>query len=167
MAKMTLRDRENGKVITIITDATYIHDMPCMGNDGMMYNLHKIWNNEKHFHSDRIVLIDEEQGFFLSTYRGVNGEHLAMEDFQKNIFDLSKTTDDYILLNGVFKGALNTKNKEIKKLIENNANFNYAYILVFNRPEDFIESRTSWEDLEEYVCSLVYLINDILDIVKE
>jgi hypothetical protein len=132
-----------------------------------MYNLHKIWNNEKHFHTDRIVLIDEEQGFFLSTHRGVNDEHLAMEDFQKNIFDLSKTTDDYILLNGVFKGALNTKNKEIRKLIETNVNFNCAYSLVFNRPEDFIESRTSWEDLEEYVCSLVYLINDILDIVKE
>ena len=164
---MTLRDRENGKVITIITDATYIHDLPCFGNDGMMYNIHKIWNNEKHFHTDRIVLIDEELGFFLSTYRDVNGEHLAMEDFQKNIFDLSKTTDDYILLNGVFKGTLNTKNKEIRKLIENNADFNCAYSLVFNRPEDFIESRTSWEDLEEYVYNLVYLINDILDIVKE
>ena len=141
--------------------------MPCIGDDGMMYNLHKIWNNEKHFHTDKIVLIDEEQGFFLSTHRNVNDEHLSVENFQKNIFDLSKTTNDYVLLNSVFKDVLNTKNKEIKKLIENNEYFNCAYSLVYHRPEDLIESRTSWEDLEEYVCCLVYLIDDILDIVKE
>ena len=103
MAKITLTDRENGKVITIITDSTYIHDMPCIGDDGMMYNLHKIWNNEKHFHTDKIVLIDEEQGFFLSTHRNVNDEHLSVENFQKNLFDLSKTIDDYVLLNGMSK----------------------------------------------------------------
>lgn len=164
--KLTLKDRMNGMVLTIITDATYVHDLPCLGEDGMMYNLHKIWGNDKHFHTDRIVLIDEEQKFFLSEYININDEHMAMEDFQKNIFDLSNTTDDYILLNGVFKDALITKSNEIKKLIEDNENFNCAYSLVFNRPEDLVESRTSWEDLEEYMSSLVYLINDIYDIVK-
>lgn len=167
MAKITLTDRENGKVITIITDAAYIHDLPCIGDDGMLYNIHKIWNDEKHFHTDNIVLIDEKQGFFLSINRGIDDEHLSVENFQKYFFDLSKSTNDYVLLNDVFKDIFNTKNEKIIKLIENNENFNCAHSLVFNRPEDLIESRTSWEDLREYFCSLVYLLEDILDTIKD
>lgn len=103
MAKITLTDRGNGKVITIITDATYNYELPCIGDDGMLYNLHKIWNNEKHFHTDNIILIDEEQGLFLSINRGINDEHLSVENFKKHIFDLSKSIDDYVLLNGMSK----------------------------------------------------------------
>lgn len=168
--KLTLKDQKNGNVITIITDATYVHDLPCLGDDGMMYNLHKIWNNDKHFHTDRIVLIDEEQKFFLSEHININDEHMQFENFQKKIFDKVETTDEYILIEGVFKDLLNDKNNNviegIKKLIDNNGDFNCAYSLVFNRPEDLVESRTSWEDLKEYISSLVFLLDDIYDIVK-
>lgn len=168
--KLTLKDRANGMVLTIITDATYIHDLPCLGEDGMMYNLHKIWNDEKHFHNDRIVLIDEEQKFFLSEHININDEHMQFENFQKKIFDNAKTIDEYILIDGVFKDLLNDENnnviKKIKKLINNNGDFNCAYSLTFNRPEDLVESRTSWDDLKEYMTSLVYLINDIYDMVE-
>ena len=168
--KLTLKDQKNGMVITIITNATYVHDLPCLGEDGMMYNLHKIWNNDKHFHTDRIVLIDEGQKFFLSEHININDEHMQFENFQKKIFDKVETTDEYILIDGVFKDLLNDSNdntkEKIKKLIEDNENYQCAHSLVFHRPEDLIESRTSWEDLEEYMSSLVYLLDDIYDIVE-
>lgn len=164
--KLTLKDQKNGMVLTIITDATYIHDLPCLGEDGMMYNLHKIWGNDKHFHTDRIVLIDEEQKFFLSEYININDEHMQLEDFNKKVFDKVISIDEYILLDGAFKDLLSNSKDEIKKLIEDNENYQCAYSLVFRRPEDLIESRTSWEELKEYMSSLVYLLDDIYDIVK-
>ena len=164
--KLTLKDRENGMVLTIITDATYIHDLPCLGSDGYMYNLHKIWDNDKHFHTDRIVLIDEEQKFFLSEHININDEHIHFENFQKNIFDKVETTDEYILLDGVFNDAINANNKKIKKLIEDNVDFSCVRGLFYNSPEDMIESRTSWEELKDYLSGLFYLITDIYDIVE-
>lgn len=164
--KLTLKDQKNGMVLTIITDATYIHDLPCFGEDGMLYNLHKIWGNDKHFHTDRIVLIDEEQKFFLSEHININDEHIQLEDFNKKVFDKVTSIDEYILLDGVFKDLLSNSKDEIKKLIENNENYQCAYSLVFRRPEDLLESRTSWEELKEYMSSLVYLLDDIYDSVK-
>lgn len=166
MAKFTLTDSENGLVRTIITDSLYIHDMPCIGDDGMMYNFHKIWNNEKHFHSDKIILIDEEQGFFLSINRGVNDEHLALDNFQKSIFDKVKSIDEYILVKDIINDTLNARNKEIRELIMDNVDFSCVHGLFYNHPEDFIESRTSWEDLKDYLSGLFYLIGDIYDIVE-
>lgn len=164
--KLTLKDQKNGMVLTIITDATYIHDLPCFGEDGMLYNLHKIWGNDKHFHTDRIVLIDEEQKFFLSEHININDEHIQLEDFNKKVFDKVTSIDEYILLDGVFKDLLSNSKDEIKKLIEDNGNYQCAYSLLFRRPEDLIESRTSWEELKEYMSSLVYLLDDIYDSVK-
>ena len=96
--KITLTDRENGKVITLITSDTYMFDLPCIGSDGMMYNIHKIWENEQHRHTDRIVIIDEKQGYFISTHINSKNEHLKYDFYVKEIFDFANNIDSYIML---------------------------------------------------------------------
>lgn len=168
--KITLTDRENGKVITLITSDTYMFDLPCIGSDGMMYNLHKIWRNEHHRHTDSIVIIDEQQGYFISTYNNIKNEHVKYDFYVKEIFDFANNIDSYIMLYEFYKFNIEDKNKydKIKKIFdeedeiigaaEYNVNTYDAY--------QFVDGEIKADLILEDYSRLNYVVGRIKDVIK-
>lgn len=85
--KITLKNSE-GNTFTIITNATYPFDTPCVGEDGKLY-----WLNR---HNSDACFVDNEQLRYISPCKDMNGKHDVVENFNKFLFDVVDTTDDYV-----------------------------------------------------------------------
>ena len=84
--KITLKN-SSGQTFTIITNATYPFDTPCIAENGKLY-----WLNR--YNSDA-CFVDNEQLRYISPCKDKNGNHDIVENFNKSLFDVVDTTDDY------------------------------------------------------------------------
>lgn len=172
----------NKKTFRIIPNATYFYNLPCIGEDGKMYSIHKIKDNVPTYdiYGNPIVYYDRVQKLYLVPvyHQEVkNGKKIEVQDvienFNKKIFDRVNTTDEYVNMRDTMLELFESYDKinEIKALFDTETDptanaFESVYYLLERRPEDLVESRTSYEDLLDYLKELYYFTDRIKGIVE-
>ena len=173
----------NRKTFRIITNATYFYNLPCIGEDGKMYSIHQVKDNIPTYdiYGNPIVYYDRVQKLYLVPvyHQEVkNGKKIvvqdAIENFNKSIFNRVKTTDEYVNMRDTMLELFESDDKinEIKALFDTETDptanaFESAYYLLERRPEDLVESRTSYEDLLDYLKELYSFTDRIKGIVEK
>lgn len=174
---------ENKKTFRIIPNATYFYDKPCIGEDGKMYSIHQVKDNIPTYdiYGNPIVYYDSVHKLYLVPiyHQEVkNGKKIvvqdAIENFNKNIFDRVSTTDEYVNMRDTMLELFESDDKinEIKALFDTETDptanaFENAYCLLERRPEDLVESRTSYEDLLDYFKELYSFTDRIKGIIEK
>lgn len=157
--KITLKNSE-GNTFTIITNATYPFDTPCIGEDGKLY-----WLNR--FNSDA-CFVDNEQLRCISPCKDKNGKHDIVENFNKFLFDVVDTTDDYTNCPKDRVELYKHKNKinKIKEIFYgccgnafDNAEYNYREYCKGHWSDDIDDVLEDYKELFRFVRD----IKDVLD----
>lgn len=153
--KITLKNSSE-QTFTIITNATYPFDTPCIGEDGKLY-----WLNR---YNSNACFVDNEQLRYISPC----GNHDAVENFNKSLFDVVDTTDDYTNCSKDRVELYRCKNKinKIKEIFNqeggnafNDAEYNYR---------EFCKGHWSDEidDVLEDYRQLFLFVKDIRDVIE-
>lgn len=176
MAPITLYNRDKSAKIDIITDATYAFNMPCFGEDGKVYSLHRLSKGETFDDHPNAVYYDDITNLYIvpMCHREIVGDkYVNVQDiivnFNSKIFRRVTSTDSYINLQNEYLVLI--KNEE--KLMKIKALFDAEYSpfmmvdSLLKRPEDLIESRTDWEELLDNLRSLFYFTEEIESIINK
>lgn len=177
MALITLYNRDKSAKFDIITDATYAFNMPCFGEDGKLYSLHRLSKGETFDDHPNAVYYDDITNLYIvpMCHREIVGDkYVNVQDiivnFNSKIFRRVTSTDSYINLQNEYLALIENEEKvdKIKSLFSNDSNaFEMVKHLLCYRPEDLIESRTDWDDLLDYLRSLFYFTDEIESIINK
>lgn len=157
--KITLKNSE-GITFTIITNATYPFDTPCIGEDGKLY-----WLNR---HNSNACFVDNEQLRYISPCKDRNGNHDTVKKFNKLIFDVVDTTDDYLACpqDRVELHICKNKINKIKEIFNqeggnafNDAEYNYREYCKGHWSDDI-------DDVLEDYRQLFLFVKDIRDVIN-
>ena len=177
MALITLYNRDKSAKFDIITDATYAFNMPCIGEDGKLYNLHRLSKGESFDDHPNAVYYDDITNLYIvpMCHREIVGDkYVNVQDiivnFNSKIFRRVTSTDSYRNLQNEYLALIENEEKvnKIKSLFDNDSSaFEMVKHLLCYRPEDLIESRTDWEELLDNLRSLFYFTEEIESIINK
>ena len=176
MALITLYNRDKSAKFDIITDATYAFNMPCFGEDGKLYSLHRLSKGETFDDHPNAVYYDDITNLYIvpMCHREIVGDvYVNVQDvvvnFNSKIFRRVTSTDSYINLQNEYLALIENEEKvdKIKALFDAEYSPFMMVDSLLKRPEDLIESRTDWEELLDNLRSLFYFTEEIESIINK